>query len=147
MSRRIWGIAGIACGGVIVAQLFQPARTNPASAESESFRAVARPPVEVVSVLNRACRDCHSNDTVWPWYSRVAPVSWIIAGDVQKGRRRLNFSQWNRSGGGANESAEEICPQMRSRAMPPRTYLALHPVARLREADVDTVCAGMRDLK
>ena len=64
----------------------------------------SNPPVEeeivvapqIQAVLKRACYDCHSNETIWPWYSQVAPASWLLAWDVHEGREELNFSTWNR---------------------------------------------------
>ena len=76
------------CMAFIAIQLVPVNRTN--SPVQGDFRGSA----EVVSVLRRACYDCHSNETTWPWYSRIAPVSWVIARDVNKGRAALNFSTW-----------------------------------------------------
>ena len=79
----------------------------------------------------RACYDCHSNQTRWPWYSNIAPASWLIQRDVDQGRRVLNFSEWNRRQEEAAESAEAIA----GGEMPPRQYLPLHPEARLAAAE------------
>ncbi len=75
----------------------------------------------------RACFDCHSNETRWPWYSRLAPASWLVQWDVQRGRHELNFSEWGRKQEHADHSAEKV----REGSMPPRAYLLLHPEARL----------------
>src|SRR5690242_8962779 len=75
---------------VIVIQVIPVTRDNPPG-ETE-----VPAPDSVRVVLRRACYDCHSNETVWPWYSRIAPVSWLLARDVHQGRRELNFSTWNR---------------------------------------------------
>jgi hypothetical protein len=75
----------------------------------------------------RACFDCHSNETRWPWYSEVAPVSWFVQHDVFEGRRTLNFSEWQRQYVEAHEAAESV----REGSMPPRQYALLHPEARL----------------
>jgi mono/diheme cytochrome c family protein len=66
----------------------------------------------------RACFDCHSNETIWPWYSNIAPVSWLIEWDVKKGREELNLSEWNRSQKEARESASAV----RKGSMPPWYY-------------------------
>ena len=66
----------------------------------------------------RACFDCHSNQTIWPWYSNIAPISWLIQRDVKKGRRELNFSEWNKSQKEAHESASTV----RKGSMPPWYY-------------------------
>ena len=84
-----WSIAALAITLVVI-QFIPVDRTNP-PVETE-----VRATVEVRQVLRRACYDCHSNETIWPWYSRIAPVSWLVARDVREGREELNFSTWNR---------------------------------------------------
>jgi Haem-binding domain len=69
-----------------------------------------------------ACYDCHSNQTRWPPYGRVAPFSWLLTRDVEQGREKLNFSTWQGQGGDARDAAETITEG----SMPPRRYLLLH---------------------
>jgi hypothetical protein len=93
-------------------------------------------PGEVISVLRRSCYDCHSNETTWPWYSRVAPVSWLIAKDVREGREAVNYSTWG--GYTAEERAEkqaETWEEVEEGEMPIGTYILVHPRARLSEQD------------
>lgn len=93
-------------------------------------------PEEVLRILERSCYDCHSNETSWPWYSRIAPVSWLVAHDVREGREHLNFSQWRRLG--PEERAklrDEIREVVEEGEMPLWFYLPLHPEARLRPED------------
>jgi hypothetical protein len=71
----------------------------------------------------RACYDCHSNETVWPWFSSIAPFSWLIQNDVDEGRRKLNFSEWERPQPKARESARKV----QEWEMPPLYYVPLHP--------------------
>lgn len=108
-------------------QLVPLERTNPPT------RVVADPPADVDSVLRRACWDCHSNRTEWPWYSHVAPVSWYVAGDVRDGREHLNFTEWPDDPGEARDLIGEIGDQVESGAMPPASYRLMHPEARLDE--------------
>jgi hypothetical protein len=143
MFRRTTKLVLILAVAVLAAaQFFQPKRTNPTADPKDSFEAVVQPPAEVASILNRSCRDCHSNQTVWPWYSHVTPVSWLVAQDVQEGRRRLNLSEWRR-----REQEQpglrlsEICEQVRRGEMPLWYYLTLHPAAKLNETEVSTICA------
>jgi len=77
------------------AQFVRPELTAPVANPASAFEAVASPNPEVASMLKRACYDCHSYNTVWPWHSRVAPASWLVAADVKEGRARLNFSEWS----------------------------------------------------
>lgn len=93
-------------------------------------------PPEVASVLRRACYDCHSNETKWPWYSNVAPASWLLHRDVVVGRRKLNFSEWasvapDKRAKRQKESGEQV----RSGEMPPWFYLPPHPEAKLSDAE------------
>lgn len=143
MLRRISKIImGAALAMLAVAQFFPPTRTNPAFDPASGFAVVARSPVEVHSILKRACHDCHSNETVWPWYSRVAPVSWLVAQDVEEGRTHLNFSEWGRFGPEmARTRLREVCEQARGGQMPPWYYLPAHPAAKLSPTDVSTLCA------
>jgi cytochrome c551/c552 len=115
---------------VVGAQLVPVARTNPPVTGD-----VAAPP-EVAALLRRACYDCHSNETVWPWYSRVAPVAWLVSHDVSEGREELNFSAWGdypakRRAKKLKESREEV----EDGEMPPWYYLLMHPEARLDDAE------------
>jgi Haem-binding domain len=90
------------------------------------------------AMMERACFDCHSNETRWPWYSNIAPISWSIAREVHEGRRSLNYSDWNPNR--PNESLETI---LQGR-MPPRQYMLLHPEARLTDSELQSLVAGMK---
>ena len=97
---------------------------------------------EVRAILRRACYDCHSNETVWPWYSKVAPVSWLVARDVREGREELNFSTWDQYSTKQQvkkmgESFEEVAEG----EMPPWFYLPVHRDAMLSPQDK----AALRD--
>ena len=87
----------------------------------------------------RACGDCHSNQTVWPWYSNLAPVSWLAQRDVQEGRREFNVSEWGRTKNKADEAAETV----QKDAMPPWFYTALHPSAKLSSSERQELIAGL----
>lgn len=91
---------------------------------------------EVQEILTRACFDCHSNRTIWPWYSRVAPVSWFIANHVNEGREHLNFSTWDTLSARDREKAvEEIAEEVDEGKMPMTSYVVGHPSAQLSELD------------
>ena len=97
-------------------------------------------PAEVTAILERSCYDCHSNETRWPWYSRVAPASWLLAHDVEEGRERLNFSTWGRLPAHERaEEMEEIWEEVEEGEMPLWFYLPLHPEARLSADDRDVL--------
>jgi mono/diheme cytochrome c family protein len=129
--------AGIGLAAAILALQLVPygrSHTNPAGRveprwDSRVTRALAV----------RACYDCHSNETVWPWYSFVAPVSWLAQRDVDEGRRKLNFSEWDQPQKEARESAKAV----RKGEMPPWFYALVQPDARLTAAESEALIAGL----
>ena len=92
------------------------------------------------TLAQRACFDCHSNQTIWPWYSNVAPVSWLIYHDVIGGREHINFSDWNRA---KPQQVNEFQKVYNENSMPPANYLLLHPSARLTAAERKELFAGL----
>jgi hypothetical protein len=123
-------------------QLIVPARTNPPSDPAQSLR-VARPDAtHALDVMTRSCRDCHSNDTTWPWYSRVAPVSWVVVHDVNDGRRELNMSEFGTYNAKRQQrKLEEACQQVTKGEMPMWSYTVMHPQAKLQPGDVEAICS------
>ncbi len=87
----------------------------------------------------RVCKDCHSNQTEWPWYSFVAPVSWLVQRDVEKGRSHFNVSEWGRTENHGREAAKLV----REGEMPPWFYLPAHPEARLSEEAERELVTGL----
>ncbi len=92
------------------------------------------------TLAQRACFDCHSNETKWPWYTNIAPVSWLTQSDVDRGRRRLNFSDWTGISRGTGELAEAITRG----SMPPFYYVWLHPAASLTAAEKQELISGLQ---
>jgi hypothetical protein len=88
----------------------------------------------------RACFDCHSNQTKWPWYSYMAPASWLVQNHVDEGRQKLNFSEWNRPHDEAAESAEAV----QKGEMPMRSYVLAHPEARLSAEEYQALLQGLQ---
>jgi hypothetical protein len=97
-------------------------------------------PPQVQSVLRKSCYDCHSNETNWPWYAYVAPISWSVAGHVDHGRSHLNFSEWGSYGAvDQAEMIEEIWEEVEERTMPLPGYLRFHREALLSDDEVETI--------
>jgi cytochrome c551/c552 len=92
-------------------------------------------------LAQNACFDCHSNETVWPWYTNVAPFSWLIQHDVEEGRRYLNFSAWGQ--GGERFEPDEVIEVIREGEMPPAQYLLMHPQARLTDSQKEQLIQGL----
>ena len=99
-------------------------------------------PEKVMAILRRSCYDCHSNETVWPWYSYVAPTSWLAAKDVREGRDALNFSEWSDyNTKQQNYKRKECGEEVEDSEMPLWFYLPLHPEAELSSEDKETILA------
>jgi hypothetical protein len=124
-------------------QFIQPDRVNPQFDPARSFEAVAQSSPEAVAVVKRACYDCHSDTTFWPWYSRVAPVSWLLAGDVKGGRAHLNFSEWGLLGPDmAKQRLRDACEEVKAGDMPLWQYRLMHSQAKLSAADINAICSA-----
>jgi hypothetical protein len=132
---------------VAVLQLTNPARTNPPVLPGHDLLASNAPPAEIATTLRNACYDCHSHEARWPWYSRVAPVSWFVVHDVNDARRRLNFSDW------PNDDPRRAARKLRSMAdaissgeMPLSTYASMHEAARLSVAQREQLAKWATDV-
>jgi cytochrome c551/c552 len=90
------------------------------------------------ALIHRACFDCHSNETVWPWYANVAPLSWLLQRDVNGGRAHLNFTEWNQP----QHHAKDVVAEVKQGDMPPWFYLPMHPPARLTDAEKAALMEG-----
>lgn len=93
------------------------------------------------ALAKRACFDCHSNETVWPWYTNIAPVSWLAWRDTSEGRRHLNFSEW---GTARQKSVNEVVKSIEKGEMPPFIYVIQHPEARLSQAEKQALIDGLQ---
>jgi hypothetical protein len=126
----------------VVAQFVPAARENPPSDPSKEIWSHPGITPDVAALLQRSCADCHSNKTQWPWYSRVAPVSWLLVNHVNEGRSHLNFSDWAQTPdpGKLEHLLEEICEEISGGAMPLRSYTLIHRDAKLSPAEVRTLC-------
>jgi hypothetical protein len=138
--RRLGGTLAVVAAGLLLGAQFVPVdRSNP-----PVRRDVGAPPA-VAALLRAACYDCHSRETRWPWYSRVAPVSWLVADHVKEGRRELDFSDWPAVDLGAqDELLRGIAKEVGRGEMPLAGYPWLHPAARLDAAQRETIVAWAR---
>lgn len=139
MIRKVapWVLVGMVALFVVIQ--FVPvagAKTNPPVVAEPDWDS---PQTRELAV--RACYDCHSNETVWPWYSNVAPASWRLISHTNEGREHLNFSEWNRPQEGADEAAESVLDA----SMPLRAYLFAHPEARLSDQEKAQLAQGLEN--
>jgi hypothetical protein len=134
--RRIlfWGIGSLLVL-LIAIQLIPVPHTNPPVTREVNWDSPA-----TRDLAKRACFDCHSNETVWPWYSNVAPVSFFLANHIKDGREKLNFSQWDQP----NTEAEDIVEVLEKGEMPLKSYLLLHPEADFTPAEKERLLNGLR---
>ena len=125
--RTLVGLVALAA----IIQVIQPDRSNPA------ITAAFDGPEPVKAILEAKCYDCHSNETVWPWYSYVAPLSWWVADHVHEGREELNFSEWGQySAKRKREKTEEIYDEIADGYMPLKSYLLMHPQTKVTEEEL-----------
>jgi hypothetical protein len=126
-------------------QLIRPARTNPAVDPRKTLAATDHSAAEVAATLDRACGDCHTSRTTWPWYSNVAPVSWWIVDHVNEGRRRVSFSDWaDYDTARKVKELDEICRRIERGNMPLESYLLIHRDAELSDQDRRAICDWTR---
>ena len=108
-----------------------------AAASPKSLLAGSRIPAAALSIVERACQDCHSANTHWPWYSKVPPLSWKIHNDVKQARAFLDFSKWNEYTDSERKGyLAAVVVASQSHLMPPASYVWLHHEARLSDSDL-----------
>ena len=144
MSGRLKKAAVVAVVVVALAQLVHPDYSNPPTDASRTIQAHLGTASGVGAILDRACGQCHSNATTWPWYTHIAPLSWLMASGVKAGRKAVNFSEW---AGYPPQRQRELlvaaCQDATSGKMPGSAYTLLYPETRLSQHDVETICAAV----
>ncbi|MFN2166454.1 MAG: heme-binding domain-containing protein [Anaerolineae bacterium] len=137
MWRNILLVAAIIviCGFVLIQLVpYGKNHTNPPVSQEPTWDSP-----QTRELAMRACGDCHSDNTVWPWYSNIAPVSWLVYNDTMEGRSRFNFSEMNR-----RQETEDAARVVLSGQMPPAQYLLMHPSARLTAAETEQLVKGLQ---
>lgn len=142
MSKRIGQAVIVFLVLIAAAQLVRPQGNNPPIDASRTIQAHVGN-ANLVAILDRSCGDCHSNRTAWPWYTQVAPVSWVMAYGVGAGRKAVNFSEW---GGYPPQKQRALlllsCREASAGKMPDRSWIAIHPEAKLSTQDIETICSA-----
>jgi mono/diheme cytochrome c family protein len=137
MNRTLKVVLGALAVGFIAIQFVPVQRTNPPVQQEPPWDSA-----ETKALFDRACADCHSNQTQWPPYAYVAPVSWLVVHDTNEGRRALNVSEWN-AVRGKSKMAEEARDLINSGEMPMTIYLPLHPEANLSAEEKAKLIVGL----
>ena len=142
MNRRFTYVAIGLVAVFAAAQFVRPSTANPPTDPARTIGAHAGK--EVSAVLERSCRDCHSNATVWPRYAQVAPLSWVMSYAVTKGREAVNFSEWSTYPPDVRRKLLEASCQDASAGKMPGVYASLQPETQLSPRDVETICLAAR---
>jgi len=139
-TRVILIVFLVAVGGLLLIQLVPYGRnhTNPPVTSEPSWDSP-----QTRELVRQACYDCHSNETNWPWYSNIAPGSWLVQHDVDEARMNLNFSEWDPAAG--TEFVNEISGVVMSGKMPPIQFKLLHPEARLNQTQKEQLAQGIKN--
>lgn len=131
-----------------IAQFIRPAKTNPGINQSLAIESQLPVDPKVAAILDRSCADCHSNKTIWPWYSNVAPVSWFVIDHVNEGRSNLNFSEWGTYDKEQQEDLlREICGEVKRGSMPLSSYTPLHPGSEISGDEMAAICTWAGNVK
>ena len=119
-------------------------RSNPPIDATHTIEAQLSPPPKITGMLHRACGDCHSYQTKWPWYSQLEPVATMLSHDVEQGRLAMNLSDWHndRRGGGALLAA---CSALETGRMPKSAYRSMHPEAALSQGETREFCSWAQE--
>lgn len=128
--------------GLAALVLFVLIQLVPYGRDHDNPAVIAEPPwdsPQTRETFFRACKDCHSHETVWPWYASIAPVSWLVQRDVEEGRSHFNVSRW----GQGKQDADEAADMVRKGEMPPWFYLPAHAEARLTDAETRAFVQGL----
>ncbi len=134
---------------VILVVLFGVSQLIPFGKDHTNPAVVAEPvwkDTTTRDLVARACYDCHSNETIWPWYSNVAPVSWLVTLDTMEGRQNLNFSDWPSNSEASQALVQDAVRVIQKGSMPPFYYVWMHPTANLSAAEKSQLVQGLQDL-
>jgi hypothetical protein len=134
--RKILIAIGVATIVAFGGSLIHPFGAPGAGGSGQTILREAQIDPQTFALVQRACQNCHSDKTEWPWYSHVAPVSWMLARDVQQARLHMNLSRWqDYSTDGQLRLLSAIGSAVRNREMPVQRYVLVHPEARLTDAE------------
>ena len=141
MKKALKIVAAVFAVLFVVAQFIRPDYSDPPIVPGQELDATTEVPGNVAAILERSCRDCHTNKTNYPWYSQISPVSWWLKDHINEGRRELNLSEWGTyADRKKSKKLEEICEQVEAREMPLPSYTWVHRDSLLSEGDIRTLC-------
>jgi hypothetical protein len=134
--------------GFVIIQFIRIDKSVPEYDKSGDFITMYNPDQKVADMLHNACYDCHSYETVYPWYAEIAPVSWGIEDHVEEGREHLNFSVWSTYDAGKQDhKLEESIEEIQKNKMPDPNYIKMHATAELSESDKQILISFLQSLR
>ena len=143
-KKIAWGLLA----ALVVIQFFRIDKTNPPYDSKNDFISLTNPPENVKSLLKAACYDCHSNESIYPWYTNIAPISFWIKGHINNGRKHLNFSEWGTYNDNRKDHKMEECVEYVGEAwMPLSSYTWVHSDARLSDEDRNRLVTYFESLR
>ena len=141
MKKALKVVLLILAVGFIAIQFFQIDKTNPQIVQANTLESSVTVPPDVAMVLGRSCNDCHTNNTVYPWYANVQPFGWFLKDHIDEGKRKLNLSEFSTYAARKKvKKLEEICEQVESAEMPLPSYLWIHRDAVLKDTEKKALC-------
>ena len=141
IKKIIVGVVVVLAIAFIVIQFFPIDRSVPQVYAAETLEAAVTVPPHISEIIGRSCNDCHSNLTVYPWYTRIQPVGWFMKDHINEGRREMNFSIFNTyTAQKKAKRLDDICDQVESKEMPLPSYLWIHRDAVLTASDAKALC-------
>jgi len=140
--KKVLKIAAIVfIAAFVVIQFIRPDLKNPPINRAETLEANLEVPDNVQAILGRSCKDCHSNETKYPLYSKIQPSAWFMKGHIDEGRAEMNFSNWtNLPPARQKRKLTKICEQIQAKEMPLPSYLWIHWDSKMSDADIKTLC-------
>ena len=142
MVKKILNILAIVIIATLIAlQFFRIDKVNPPVVQAETLEASTVVPPDISLIIGRSCNDCHSNQTIYPWYSNVQPTAWFLKSHIDDARKKLNFSIWNTyQPTKKSQKLEKICEQLQLKEMPLPSYLWIHSSSTLSDNDSKALC-------
>lgn len=144
MSRRLKQLVVVLVAVFAAAQLIRPGRANPPIDPARTIQAHSTT-AGLAAIVDRSCGDCHSNATAWPWYTQIAPLSWVVARGVSEGRKAINFSEWGAYSPEQQRTLLAASCDDASAGRMPGAYALVRPDVKLSAEDVRTICAAARE--
>lgn len=120
-----------------IAQFINPAKNESEFVPESDFLTLEQPPQHLANIIKTSCYDCHTNNTIYPWYDRITPVNFWVDGHIEHGKEHLNFSEWDSySAKKKAHKLDEFIEMIEDKKMPLTSYILTHQDAKLSDAEI-----------